>query len=101
MNKIYEPVKEFVATRYELEVLAKHYFNEQQEIHFDWEAYQQVGGSECRFDAFAGRRLAEIEKLLGSEALDAVVAKDFAKWKKKFRRLRERDEQGRQLALWT
>jgi len=42
---------------------------------------------------------AEIEKLLGSEALDAVVAKDFAKWKKKFRRLRERDEQGRQLAF--
>ena len=37
-------VEIFVAGTYELEVLAKHYFNEQNQLHFEWEAYGSVGG---------------------------------------------------------
>ena len=89
------------AGTYELEVLAKHYFNEQNQLHFEWEAYGSVGGSELRFDAFAGERLAQIKKVLGQEALHALLAQDLEKWKAEFRELEEqtkRDDEERAAA---
>ena len=54
-----------------------------------------------RFDAFAGERLAQIKKVLGQEALHALLAQDLEKWKAEFRELEEqtkRDDEERAAA---
>jgi hypothetical protein len=65
-------VPEFVSTRYELLVLAKHWLKELLRINFDYYCYQQYCSRESRIRSFASCRIGRIEGILGQEAIDKV-----------------------------
>lgn len=83
----------FEITKYELEVLARHYFNVQEEHYFFHRLYQQWGSRESRECAFSGFRLRKISEALGENALDAALAKDTEKWRREYEQADARESQ--------
>ena len=58
----------FTASRHELLVLLKHWFEIEVDIEFWWFCVEQVGSSETRRRAFAARRVGRIAEALADEA---------------------------------
>lgn len=77
-------IPEFKVTKYELGVLARHYFDIREDHYFFNRLYQQWGSSESRECAFSGARLAKIGDAIGKEALDAALATLEEKWRDKY-----------------
>ncbi len=63
----------FVATRHELQVLAKHWAGVDIDLAFSWFVTQQTGSREIRIGPFACRRLARIADALGEEPVAEAV----------------------------
>ena len=80
-------VRTFVPTRFELEIIARHYLNDVMNIDWTWAAYQQTGFSE-RY-SFALQRLNTIEDFIGEQALDRAIAPVRKDWGKSFEHLAE------------
>jgi len=71
------PVPEYMPTKHELAVLARHWATQVIEIEEWWDAYGQVGSDEIRRHWYALDRLNKIADLIGK---DAVIAEyDAAK----------------------
>ena len=70
-------VENFRVTREELETLARTYLDEVRRIEHWWNCVAQVGSSETRRRAFAYGRLNSIERILGKDVLDKVLATQF------------------------
>ena len=71
----------FVATEYDLAVLAQHYLDDVNETYLDGWLTSQFGS--MRFTRFLERRLESIHDALGCDAYDAAVRSIVAKWRKK------------------
>lgn len=77
-------VHKFQPTRYELAVLAVHYFDEARAIEHFWEWADQESSTETRMRAFAYGRLDTIAECLGEEDFEQAVSETKAKWNAKF-----------------
>ena len=92
MNDQYAPeasspfrlVEDFRVTCEELETLARSYLEEARSNEHEWSWSGQVGSSETRRNAFAYGRLNSIERILGKDVLDKVLAPVEEKWQKVF-----------------
>ena len=67
-------VEDFRVTRYELEVLARHYLEHVRQAEHEWAAFMQSGSTSSRQAAFGGKRLHSIERVLGKDALEKALA---------------------------
>ena len=61
-------VPEFIASRYELLVLLKHWVEVENDIEFWWFCHEQFSSSDTRLRTFAGRRIDRIAEALADEA---------------------------------
>ena len=77
-------VEDFRVTRYELEVLARHYLEKVRQYEHEWTAYRCAGSTGMRMLAFGERRLGSIERFLGEDALDKALAPVEEKWRRIF-----------------
>ena len=77
-------VEDFRVTRYELELLARHYLEEVREYEHEWAAYQCTGSTEMRMQAFGRRRLGSIERILGEDVLVKALAPVEERWRRTF-----------------
>lgn len=73
-------VNGYRSTRYELEVLARHYMDRIGNNRFLETVCLQTSSSGQRFEVFAGRRLNTIEGILGKEATDSAIKRVVDKW---------------------
>jgi hypothetical protein len=74
-------LSDFKPTLHELGILAVHYEELYQDTEFCCTAYEYSGSSESRRMAFAGARLASIQKVLGEEAFEKAVTETRKRWK--------------------
>ena len=81
-------IEDFRVTRYELEVLARHYLEKVKQYEHEWMAYRCTGSTGRRMLAFGERRLDSIERILGKDVLDKVLEPVEEKWRKTFDDLR-------------
>ena len=84
-----ELVEGFVPTRYELEVLARHYLECIGDIQFMWEAFGQSSSYGIRFWPFANRRLSKIQSILGEEDYREAITSAEEKIDKVLAEIRE------------
>ncbi len=77
----------FVATEYDLVVLAQHYLDDVNETYVDYWVTAQ-GGS-MRFTRFLERRLRSIMDAIGRDAFEAAVESKSAKWRTKVTEVQE------------
>ena len=66
------PCPEYVPTRHEVEVLARHWAGVAAEIELFWAAFEQVGSDDTREQPYARARLSAAAKVLGAAAVRAV-----------------------------
>ena len=78
------PVGSFEPTRYELQVLARHYLEQDAFWNHWWVCMGQAGGDEHRLVEFALRRLYAIEQILAEDEFVAATEPVKTKWKPKF-----------------
>lgn len=84
-----EFVEGFAPTRFELEQLARYYFDKAQDITLIWEVY---GQADSRQLAFCWRRLDTIANALGEEGLRSIIEPLNQKWQMAFQKAREEKE---------
>jgi hypothetical protein len=77
-------VEDFRVTRYELEVLARHYLEEVRFFEYDFAAYRVTGSTAIRMVPFGERRLGSIERILGEDVLVKALAPVEEEWRKRF-----------------
>ncbi len=82
----------FEPTIYELEVLAKHYVEEANDIELFWRIYEQGGSEQTRKVNFAYERLRTLESVLGSERFNAAIGPVVDKWNKEFAEAEEEEK---------
>ena len=80
-------VRSFVPTRFELEIIAKHHFDEVMKDRWMWESYRQACSFGGRKRSFGLQRLATIEDFIGEQALDRAIAPVRKEWDKSFEHL--------------
>ena len=73
-------VEDFMLTRHELEVLARHYYETSAHAKLYCEVIQGSGSTEWRELAFAQRRLSTIETALGKEVFELAIKEVKEKW---------------------
>ena len=76
-------VEDFRVTRYELEVLARHYLEKVKQVEHEWTAYRCTGSTGMRMLAFGERRLGSIERILGKDVLDKALAPMEEEWRRR------------------
>ena len=69
----------FIATEYDLAVLAQHYLDDVNETYLDY--WLTAQGGSMRFTRFLERRLRSILDAIGCDAFDAAVESKSAKWR--------------------
>ena len=69
----------FVATEYDLAVLAQHYLDDVNETYLDY--WLTAQGGSMRFTRFLERRLRSILDAIGCDAFEAAVESKSAKWR--------------------
>ena len=77
-------VEDFVPTRRDLEVLARNYLDDVRDCEYCSMAHAMTGSDWSRDSAFANRRLDSIERILGKDVLDRVLAPVEEKWRRMF-----------------
>ncbi len=77
-------VDDFKLTEYELEFLAEHYLDTARWIEFDGRFLAWSGSHESRMLAFARRKLATIENVLGKEQFQRAIARITEEWDRRF-----------------
>jgi hypothetical protein len=87
-------VPDFQVTRYELGILAKYYFNLQNDLMYFWDWTSQYGSDDSRMISFAASRLHSIAEILGQDECDDLLSKDAQKWKNDFATLRSQPRCG-------
>jgi hypothetical protein len=77
-----EEITSFVPTRHELIVIVKYWAEQTLSNRYFEFVYAQTGSSEIRLRAFANRRIARIEDILGAEAIDKALEEAQEGYKK-------------------
>ncbi len=77
-------IEGFVPTRRDLEMLAHHYLDDVRSYEYQWMAHQTICSECLRESEFAKRRLGSIERILGKDVLDEVLAPVEEEWRKTF-----------------
>ena len=88
-DELSKVVCSFKATKYELGILARHYLDERHDLYYLYRCRGEIGSGSSRIHAFAGRRLATIEKRLGEPDFKKMTSQTEEKWEKIFAELDE------------
>jgi hypothetical protein len=84
-------VSEFVATRHELEQLAKYWAIERLEHDFWFFVCQQSGSSDWRRSVYIDRRLGRLREILGPEAMETIWKDSIASFRKRRPKMTDED----------
>jgi hypothetical protein len=86
-----EEVSEFVATRHELEQLAKYWAIERLDQDFWLFLYQQTGSSEWRWSVYIDRRLGSLREILGPKAMETIWKDSIELFRKRHPKITDED----------
>lgn len=74
------PCPDYVPTKHELDLLARHWAGVKVEIEDFWQIHEQVGSSDMRQNAYANLRLRRIAKHLGDARIDELIEEAWKKF---------------------
>lgn len=74
------PCPDYVPTKHELDLLARHWAGVKVEIEDFWQIHEQVGSSDMRQNAYANLRLRRIAKHLGDARIHELIEEAWKKF---------------------
>ncbi len=74
------PCPDYIPTKHELELLARHWAGVKVDIEDFCAAYEQVGSSDMRQHAYAILRLGRIRKYLGDARIEEIIEEAWKKY---------------------
>lgn len=74
------PCPDYVPTKHELDLLARHWAGVKVESEDFWQIHEQVGSSDMRQNAYANLRLRRIAKHLGDARIDDLIEEAWKKF---------------------